>query len=62
MGQGREYKFDYGIEHLSSFGFGLAIGNTQPKSEYKTASWEINLLFLCWIFSLSLSYNYKNNP
>lgn len=43
-------------------GLGIVIGNQQPKKEYKTALWEFTLLFLCFVFTATLSYPYNAEP
>ena len=55
----REYKWSRKIDIEPCIGFGIAIGNNQPKKKYKTASWQLAVLFLCWNIQLNLSYNYK---
>ena len=56
----REYEWKGSLELRQCVGLGFAIGNEQPKKKYHTAWWELNVLFICWHFSLRLSYNYKN--
>lgn len=55
----RDYELKGCIDIQSVIGLGIAIGNEQPKNNYATAWWSFNILFLCWQFSLRLSYNYK---
>ena len=55
----RDFKFKKRLIVQNGFGFGFAISNTQPKSKYRTAWWELIIVFLCWDFRFELSYNYK---
>lgn len=56
----REYAWKFNIQKEPAFGFGIGLGNFQPKKDYKTADWVLGILILCLNIDIRLSYNYKN--
>lgn len=55
----RDYKWEFAFEWFPGIGFGIALGNHQPKKKYTTASWQLCIVFLCFSFDVELSYRYK---
>lgn len=52
-----EWRNKFWVEN--AIGLGLAIGNVQPRSKYKTAYWQVNILVLCFCFEIGLLYSYS---
>jgi len=48
------------LEVLRGIGGGIAFGNEFPKSRFKTAHWQLVVVFLCFRFTLQFSYPYAS--
>lgn len=55
----REHKVTFDFEVENAIGFGIVIGNLQPKKNYATARWELAFFFLCFSITVDWSYRYK---
>lgn len=55
----RDYKWLNQFTIYQALGFGIGIVNEQPKSNYKTSKITVMVVFLCFEYRGSLSYNYK---
>lgn len=55
-------KWNFNLRTEHAIGFGIVIGNLQPKKKYKTAIWQFSMIVLCFAIDIEYSYRYKNYP
>lgn len=55
----RDYKLSHKGAIYQAIGLGVGLCNEQPKSNYQTSKITLIVVFLCFEYRASLSYNYK---